>query len=69
MGMFEKLAAYKIQHKNTVVPQQYEKDPKLHNVDIIKKVTYIRIESIFWNRLILTGMELDGISETKGKVK
>ena len=29
MGMFEKLAAYKIQHKNTMVPQQYEKDPKL----------------------------------------
>ena len=44
MGMFEKLAAYKIQHKNTVVPQQYEKDPKLHNVDIIKKVTYVRVD-------------------------
>ena len=45
MGMFEKLAAYKIQHKNTIVPQQYEKDPELHSVDIIKMVTFIRIES------------------------
>ena len=67
--MFEELAAYKIQHKKTIVPHQSEKDPELHSVDIIKKVTYIWIESIFWNRLILTGIELDGISETKGKVK
>ena len=29
MGMYEKLVAYKNQHKNTMVPQRYEKDPKL----------------------------------------
>ncbi|OEU21563.1 hypothetical protein FRACYDRAFT_179907 [Fragilariopsis cylindrus CCMP1102] len=29
MNMFQKLSAYKKQHKNTVVPKQYNKDPKL----------------------------------------
>ena len=29
MGMFEKLVEYKKEHKNTLVPIYYEKDPKL----------------------------------------
>ena len=29
MNMFQKLSAYKKQHKNTVVPKQYNKDPTL----------------------------------------
>ena len=29
MGMFQKLVAYKEQHKNTMVPSRYDKNPKL----------------------------------------
>ena len=29
MGMFERLVEYKKQHKNTLVPQRYDEDPKL----------------------------------------
>jgi hypothetical protein len=29
MGMFQKLVEYEKQHNNTMVPQLYEKDPKL----------------------------------------
>ena len=70
MGMFQKLVAYKEQHKNTMVPCRYDKNPKLGRWVAAQRRIYKKDE-LDLNRVdLLNSIDFnwDGISETKGKV-
>jgi hypothetical protein len=63
MGMFETLVAYNEQHQNTMVPQQYEEDPKL-GIWVFTQRNNYKKDVLLPKRLVLLesiGFDWDGV--------